>query len=524
MHDFGADGSYFLGNIVLSRSSNSKALIVIDGQQRLITISLLLRSLYERHKTHKKLKATLYKFNDWSEGGDGPNELRLMSEVNGGRENKSINIILQENNEDCLNSEEDNFSINYKFFLEKIDKLDIDHYQSLTDNLLNSVVLLPIECGDDKQALKIFETINNRGLSLEDSDIFKSLLYRSAQNDGKEKEFMYIWENLEQDVESFSYNNKDITVKGNFLTYLFRCYMYLLKSQRKDTSKAINLRDFFEGYYLDNSGKKGKKCNKNEYKLINMKWEKVLSDLRRILDSWECIQSSNGRIRLWWAVIRSFRNDDPFYPSLILIIRYLYYDEDAGECYIPNNNMELCIETLQNIVRCYWRAKMRSPGMDIRHTMLTIASDIWHNEYYKQKKFWCVLDDMDKLKNNLVPKDRMVLLLILTALQYKKQKYIDNISIEHIVPKKWEDNYYDQWDKEKVEETQNHIGNLVLLEKKLNFKGGNKFFKKKREIYQKSEMLDAHSVSQNSQWTYATYEKRHNDSLKILKDFFEKEV
>ncbi len=90
--------------------------------------------------------------------------------------------------------------------------MDITNYKNMTDNILKKVVILPVECGDTKQALKIFGTINNRGLSLEDSDIFKSILYQVAQRKQKQDVFRNKWDSLEQESEEF-YNNALIRVK-----------------------------------------------------------------------------------------------------------------------------------------------------------------------------------------------------------------------------------------------------------------------------------------------------------------------
>ena len=69
---------------------------------------------------------------------------------------------------------------------------------------LERVYLLPIELdGKDvaeasDRALTIFETINNRGQALEDSDIFKARLFKSAKADEKEDEFINRWQDFNE--------------------------------------------------------------------------------------------------------------------------------------------------------------------------------------------------------------------------------------------------------------------------------------------------------------------------------------
>jgi len=51
---------------------------------------------------------------------------------------------------------------------------------------------------------------------------------------------------------------------------------------------------------------------------------------------------------------------------------------------------------------------------------------------------------------------------------------------EHILPQKWDENYYDRWDEKVAEDVKHKIGNLVFLEKPENIKGSNGFFNKKQ--------------------------------------------
>ena len=44
----------------------------------------------------------------------------------------------------------------------------------LAARILNNVILLPIEAESQDTALRIFSTLNDRGLPLADADIFKS--------------------------------------------------------------------------------------------------------------------------------------------------------------------------------------------------------------------------------------------------------------------------------------------------------------------------------------------------------------
>jgi hypothetical protein len=52
-----------------------------------------------------------------------------------------------------------------------------------------ALIILPIECVTQETALTIFSTLNDRGMPLADSDIFKAQLYRNCDTEEKRKEF-----------------------------------------------------------------------------------------------------------------------------------------------------------------------------------------------------------------------------------------------------------------------------------------------------------------------------------------------
>ncbi|EAI0504221.1 DUF262 domain-containing protein, partial [Campylobacter jejuni] len=106
--------------------------------------------------------------------------------------------------------------------------------------LLKSCILLPIECeGYDEDsrlenALRIFNTLNNRGIPLSDSDIFKSIIFKSKKTLERRKEFANKWKELE--------DKKD-------MDFIFRNYMHVIRARNKIKTSEIGLRVFFTKEY-----------------------------------------------------------------------------------------------------------------------------------------------------------------------------------------------------------------------------------------------------------------------------------
>ena len=60
--------------------------------------------------------------------------------------------------------------------------------------------------------------------------------------------------------------------------------------------------------------------------------------------------------------------------------------------------------------------------------------------------------------------------------------------IEHILPQKWQENYFINRDIEEINEKIEHIGNKLPFEKKLNIAAGNGYFTKKKNEYAQSNI------------------------------------
>ena len=91
--------------------------------------------------------------------------------------------------------------MNFRFFQQKIQDF-LNHYPDyfsyLPIRILNNCILLPIEAESQDTALRIFSTLNDRGLPLSDSDIFKAQFYKFYSGKGKKNEFIDQWKKLEE--------------------------------------------------------------------------------------------------------------------------------------------------------------------------------------------------------------------------------------------------------------------------------------------------------------------------------------
>ena len=176
------DDEYFLGSIVVFKNTN-KEYEVIDGQQRLTTLTLLYRALYDHTKENNKRSAEIFGKCIWAfdeyNGEFDFTKKKLQSEVSTQSDNKTLDQILSE--QGCTENVKSRYMENFNFFKNKIESIShtlfIPLCKMLIENNKGRLKILFITCDEQENALRIFNTLNNRGLPLSDADIFKGIIY-----------------------------------------------------------------------------------------------------------------------------------------------------------------------------------------------------------------------------------------------------------------------------------------------------------------------------------------------------------
>jgi len=181
--DVASYGHYFLGSIVISHSEEKKQ--IVDGQQRLTSLTLMLIYLHNIQKDRPDAVSI---------------EKMIFSEEYG---EKSFNLDIPERNE-CMNALFDGTPYDAVDQVESIQNL-IGRYNDIVeafpaeiandkalpyfvDWLRNKTQLVEITAYADADAYTIFETMNDRGLSLSNTDMLKGYLLASITDAAKRAE------------------------------------------------------------------------------------------------------------------------------------------------------------------------------------------------------------------------------------------------------------------------------------------------------------------------------------------------
>lgn len=169
----GENDTHLLGTVVFlteAHSAGINILELIDGQQRITTLSILLHVLAEKLPEDSDSAREIRKYLSCRTGDVSATKLAL-----GDLDNEDYQALMSDNGKNIENS---HLGFAYRFFSEKVAAIpDIeDFYGKLTNN----VEVIRLEIAEAKDAYKLFETINNRGLKLSATDIVKNFLLGHA--------------------------------------------------------------------------------------------------------------------------------------------------------------------------------------------------------------------------------------------------------------------------------------------------------------------------------------------------------
>lgn len=510
------DDEYFLGSIVgfINDTERSKRNIfeVIDGQQRITTLNILFRAFYEIvGKLQNKEEITkgyikvfgkcLWSYDDGSETFNY-DERYLKSEVILDDDLKDLENILSENYDLNKDSKKSLYSKNFSFFYDRIEKYlsTLDRKKDFYEVILNRIVILPIECKSKENAMRIFTTLNNRGLPLADSDIIKGKIYAFKKKDKKSK-FANEWKELESRLKN---NEKNLT-----MDFLFIQYSHVTRARNKDSDKEIGLRRFYT----------------DKYKGVLEK-ENLLEELNELASLW--LGEYDDKISLnsmqMFDVLKYYPNE---YWKYLLSAYYFYCKDEEIDFFDDKYLLSFLRKIVTMLLVLFIDKPTANVVKDPVFKLYANFANLSGNK--KDESIQKILDNEDNsFRKKLSEVDRLTkaLLKLYLYLKYPEHEIIPEAEIEHIFPKKWQDTNYNNWDRKDAEKFLEQIGNKMWLEKKLNIQAGNGYFGKKKEKYKVSKFLEARELAQFSKdnWSKSDIGDRTTEIYQRLKQFFEENL
>jgi len=194
---------YFLGAVMLCGPSHKRRMI-LDGQQRLTTLTIIIACLIKKmsqyrelsnlaHDAIKVLKNNKDQYRLQLKNGANDTDQLIYAQIMDSLEsNGDLPLESDDLNPDNIELSKKQIYISYKHISEKIDQqlADADNFnypkhtaiERLYKILVKHLTLISVRTDDEDYAIKFFETLNARGEDLRSDDLIKNALFLEAQS------------------------------------------------------------------------------------------------------------------------------------------------------------------------------------------------------------------------------------------------------------------------------------------------------------------------------------------------------
>ena len=470
---FDGNDEYFLGSIV-TFENDKKQQEVIDGQQRLTTFMLLLRAFYDRFTKmqdqgskdfSERIASCIWKTDEM--GKPDKDHLKIDSVVATDKDKEEFLSILRTGI--VTNDQTSRYANNFRFFLKKVDEF-INSFPTFAKNLpariLNNCILMPIEAESQDTALRIFSTLNDRGLPLSDSDIFKAQFYQyyKQKSEDDRDEFIKDWKKLEETCEKIFH-----PITGTPMDDLFTRYMYFIRAKRDNnkSSTTESLRRFYE---------------RDKYSVL--KQDDTFENLKDLAQFWEDITDQN-RERFSEEVLKKLfiLNYAPNSMwNYFISVYYLANRTEDGK--LDDEDFKMFLD---RTIAFIWGYAIMHPGVNALRTpifaeMLNIVNlnEVTFSDFKFDKEQTRSAILIYDFKNGRPITKSMLALRMMLNKEQSYPKLSQQFDIEHIYPRKRQENEKGLSNNRQID----LLGNKSLLEKRVNIRASDYRFEDKIKYYQ----------------------------------------
>lgn len=441
---------HFVGSIVniaeQAMPTGVQKYMIIDGQQRLTTLSLLLIALRNYAEEHPE---------DGTINARRIDNMLLKNEYEEGDER--YKLLLTETDRDLLISLVEKKPIsdpglsrilpNYEFFVGKIADMELqpkDIYEAIGKLQIVNITL--DREVDDAQA--IFESLNSTGKELSESDLIRNYVLMGLEASEQQYVYEHMWRPMEQ---LFDYEKRDSVMDSFFRDYL------TMKTTR--IPKIDRVYEGFKVYHLN--------C---EFSTIRELCDDLLT-YATYYTNMISRRSDKVILKSLYSDIDDLRMDVAF-PFLLKV------HNDCAEGVITEDDL---IEIIKMCISYVFRRSICGiPTNSLNKTFATLRNEIKADDYMNSIKAFFVLrddykefPDNEKFKKEFVSRDiynmrsRNFILSRLENFGNKAPIIIENYTVEHIMPQN--SNPSDEWKtmlgtnwKEVQKNYLHTIGNLTL--------------------------------------------------------------
>lgn len=494
---------HFIGSICTkeNRDSNgNRRIIIIDGQQRLTTLSLLFLALARTAEKRKvgNLHDTIMSRYIFDDEKKRVPKLRL-----GLHDGEHYQEVID--NVDLSNTD-NNIAMNFNFFMKRLDTLsdsELSDLERSADRL--DLAILSMDDGEDAQ--EIFDSINSTGIDLTDIDRIRNFLLMDLETDLQERLYIDYWVKIE---DSIGYDN----LIDFFCSYLVS---YGSNSIEGTTITKRSLYTVFKIWFsnLNDDTYKDKFDTKTEFVLNDITdsaifyHDYVMAKMPDPYDTandtfWEInIIGRNQLIPMSIYIHKLLKSDKISYGTMCSLMKICLTYQIRNSIVAGKNPFGY--QQSGNVIQRFMEATKDIPEIENNdaldylwetlilssHGAYRLASDDELVESIKTQSFYGQSKDITRF-----------ILYVIELSDKESRKGIPSydaktISIEHILPQTPNDWWINEFDAD-PDEYKHRIGNLTLTT--LNSELGNKTFDEKKQKYEKDPFLITRKLCKFDSW------------------------
>lgn len=511
----GASSQYFLGSIVIIKEDKKPESRVVDGQQRLTTLTILLavlRHIWQEAGYDKGVKSVtpfLYEEGDEMLGKATGYRLTAREEDadffrSNIQEPGGISLLVAST--DKLEDARLRYRENATLLLGKARALPPEDLIALWQFLANDCSLVVISTPDLEAAYRIFSVLNNRGLDLAPIDIVKAEvlgLIRTTAGEAKSRDYAKTWSQIEKTL-----GREDF---GNLLTHLRTIYA-------KQKAKATLLKELQE-HVTEYREKRPIDLIDRVIKPYAEVWNFVRDTDFEATEHAETINE-----HLSWLNRVDFKDWVP--PALVYFKRFRQKPKLLAEFFKSLERLTYFLLVtkvgINERIETYAALTKEIESVNFKGDLAALTTPALTD--VQKRKFVATLDG--NIYDDL-PKARMALILRLESLVRAPGVQLQNaVSLEHVLPQTPPDGSdWLQWfsDKDERDGWTHRLANLVPLDRSKNSSASNFDFAKKKDAYfrgkgKASPFVLTQEVRSENEWTPTLLAERQQRLVGLLRE------
>lgn len=495
--------SHYMGAIVLKQTKENDSFQIIDGQQRLATLSVLAISIIE-------------KINKLVQNGIEPEDNTVRQSIlrrtylgdrNPGSLRYSSKLFLNENNNDFYQNNLINLRMprslrklrksnqllwqSFEYYSVQIDELSevsrngASLADFLTETIAKKLLFIQINVEDEVNAYVVFETLNSRGVELSATDLLKNYLFSQFQSEDDLIAAQKEWQDITRTVgmEKFP----------EFLKYFLSMTRKRVRSNQLFKLTKVRVRNAAQAFELleklsELSDLYVALGNPNDNFWLDFP---DYPKIRSYIDELKLFKTKQAYPALFAAYQKFDYQGFSKLLQLLGVISFRYIIVSG----LNPNDLETQYNGLANQISS---EEIRTP----RAAFNLISSAL----YVSDEKFY---QDFSLL--SLAGKQKSKLIKYILSKLEKDKSGIDvkeeGFTIEHILPQNPDHRWIQDFRDDEIDEAIYRVGNMTPLEQSLNAKADIEPFDTKKTLYRQSNYTLTQNVQAES-WSMSSIVNR----------------